>query len=69
MYLSTDSPTPFDVQIFNNNTLKGTVTIAKGDPKTFDVDEDLISAKGTTDAFVVGTKGLYLKADKPFIVA
>ncbi|WP_286484519.1 IgGFc-binding protein [Chryseobacterium indologenes] len=66
VYLSTDSATPFDVQIFSANTLLGTVTIAKGDPKTFDVDETIISASGITDAFVVGTKGLYLKAEKPF---
>ncbi|MFC3755376.1 T9SS type B sorting domain-containing protein [Chryseobacterium tructae] len=66
VYLSTDSTTPFPVQIFSANTLLGTVTISKGDPKTFDVDPSLISASGTTDAFVVGTKGLYLKAERPF---
>ncbi|WP_347216831.1 gliding motility-associated C-terminal domain-containing protein [Chryseobacterium sp.] len=66
IYLSTDSTTPFPVQIFSANLLIGTVTIAKGAPETFDVDASLISANGTTDAFVVGTKGLYLKAEKPF---
>lgn len=66
VYLSTDSTTPFDVQIFSSNTLLGTVNIAKGAPKTFDVEASLISASGTTDAFVVGTKGLYLKAERPF---
>ncbi|WP_068944944.1 T9SS type B sorting domain-containing protein [Chryseobacterium timonianum] len=66
VYLSTDSTTPFAVQILSNNIVIGTVTIAKGDPKTFDVDETLISANGVTDAFVVGSKGLYLKAERPF---
>lgn len=66
VYLSTDSTTPFPVQIFSSNTLLGTVTISKGSPQTFDVDESLISASGDTDAFVVGTKGLYLNAEKPF---
>lgn len=66
LYLSTDSTTPFAVQVFSANTLLGTVTIAKGDPKTFDVEESIITANGATDAFVIGTKGLYLKAEKPF---
>ncbi|AZA91290.1 gliding motility-associated C-terminal domain [Chryseobacterium nakagawai] len=67
VYLSTDSTTPFPVQIFSANTLIGTVTIAKGDPQTYNIeDPSLISASGITDAFVIGTKGLYLKAEKPF---
>lgn len=66
VYLSTDSTTPFEVQMFSANTLISTVTIAKGAPKTLDVEESLITANGATDAFVVGTKGLYLKAEKPF---
>lgn len=65
LYLSTDSTTPFPIQIFSAGTLIGTVTIAKGTPDTFDVAASLISVVGI-EAFVVGTKGLYLKAEKPF---
>lgn len=66
LYLSTDSTTPFPVQVFSDDDLIETVTIAKGDPKTVNIEASLISASGITDAFVVGTKGLHLKAEKPF---
>lgn len=65
VYLSTDSTTPFPVQVFSGNALIGTATIAKGSPQTVDIDPSFISATGI-QAFVVGTKGLYLKAEKPF---
>jgi len=66
IYLSTDSPTPFDVTIYNNNAPVTTVTISKGNPQTYKVTNSLISATTTTEAFTVGNKGLYLKAAKPF---
>lgn len=66
LYLSTDSTVPFPVQIFNNNNVLTTVTISKGNPQTVDVDASIISANGTTQAFVIGSKGLYLKGEKPF---
>ncbi|MFP3833851.1 gliding motility-associated C-terminal domain-containing protein [Chryseobacterium sp. SIMBA_028] len=66
LYLSTDSTTPFPVQILNNNNVLTTVTISKGNPQTVDVDASIISANGTTQAFNVGSKGLYLKGEKPF---
>ncbi|MET3537376.1 T9SS type B sorting domain-containing protein [Chryseobacterium limigenitum] len=66
VYLSTDSVTPFAVQIYNNNALVTTVTISKGSPQTYTVANTLISANTAVDAFKVINKGLYLKGDKPF---
>ncbi|NIF07900.1 T9SS type B sorting domain-containing protein [Chryseobacterium sp. Tr-659] len=66
LYLSTDSVTPFDVTIYNNNAVVTTVTISKGNPQTYKVANNLISTGTTTDAFNVGNKGLYLKGTKPF---
>jgi gliding motility-associated-like protein len=66
LYLSTDSTTPFDVTIYNNNTVVTTITISKGNSQTYKLDKSLISTGTTTDAFNVINKGLYLKGDKPF---
>ncbi len=66
LFLSTDSVTPFDVQIFNNNAVIGTVTISKGNPGTFVVQRDLIIASTDGDCMTVGTRGLYLLGTKPF---
>lgn len=69
LYLSTDSVTPFDVVIYNNNAVVTTVTISKGNPQTYKVTNNLISTGTLTEAFNVGTKGLYLKGAKPFTAA
>ncbi|MBB4807654.1 gliding motility-associated-like protein [Chryseobacterium defluvii] len=71
LYLSTDSTTPFEVKIYNNNlpvtTVPATIIISKGNPQRVNIDDDLIAGTSTaTDAFQVISKGLYLKADKPF---
>ncbi len=66
LYLSTDSVTPFDVVIYNNNAVVTTVTISKGNPQTYKVTNNLISTGTLTEAFNIGTKGLYLKGTKPF---
>ena len=66
VYLSTDSTTPFDVRIYNNNNLIQTVSVAKGAPVSYAIAANLINGTTTADAFTVGTKGLYLKGDKPF---
>ena len=60
LYLSTDSVTPFTVTIYSNNTALSTVTIAKNSPQIYAVPAGNISATSTSDAFTVGTKGLYL---------
>ena len=66
LYLSTDSVTPFTVTIYSNNTALSTVTIAKNSPQIYAVPAGNISATSTSDAFTVGTKGLYLNGEKPF---
>lgn len=68
LYISTDSTVPFEVKVYNNNspTPVTTLTVSKGNPQTYTVDPDLISATVAADAFQVSSKGLYLKGDKPF---
>lgn len=66
LYLSTSRNTPFDVSIYNNNVLIGTVTISKNNPQKFDVLRDFIITTQQADLFTPTTKGLYLKADFPF---
>lgn len=74
IYFSTDSTTPFTVEIFNNNAVIGTVTIMKGDPKVFVVPVATnpvtsVSAMVTTsqtDLFTPITKGIYTKGPKPY---
>lgn len=68
LYLSTDSVTPFDVKIYSGypSTLVTTVTISKGNPVTYNVAANLITATTAADALQVIGKGLYLKGDKPF---
>ncbi|CAA7194760.1 T9SS type B sorting domain-containing protein [Chryseobacterium potabilaquae] len=66
VYLSTDSTTPVAVSIYNNDNLVTTITISKGNPKTYTITNNLISANSSAEAFQVINKGLYLKAEKPF---
>ncbi|MBV8328196.1 T9SS type B sorting domain-containing protein [Chryseobacterium sp.] len=66
LYFSTDSTTPFPVEIYSNNTLLATVTISKGAPQTFDVPLNRMVASTTGELFSPGNKGLYLKGTKPF---
>jgi len=66
LYLSTDSTTPFEVKIYSNNNVIQTVTISKGNPLSYTVAANLITATASADALQVINKGLYLKGDKPF---
>jgi gliding motility-associated-like protein len=66
LYLSTDSTTPFDVTIYNNNVALGTVTISKGAPDTYLLPANTIVATAESDAYSVISKGVYLKGTKPF---
>ncbi|SIP99428.1 gliding motility-associated C-terminal domain-containing protein [Chryseobacterium sp. RU37D] len=66
IYFSTDSTTPFEVTIYNNNAPIGTVTISKGDPKVFVVPVENIITTSQADLFTPITKGLYTKGQKPY---
>jgi gliding motility-associated-like protein len=72
LYFSTDSVTPFDVKIYNNNAQIGIVTIKKGDPKVFQIpaaSSDIIRATSDSDAYAIVNKGIYTKGDKPYFLS
>ncbi|WP_265129366.1 T9SS type B sorting domain-containing protein [Chryseobacterium oranimense] len=66
LYFSTDSTTPFPVEIYSNNILLGTVTIAKGAPQTFPIPLGNIIISNTSEMFAPVNKGLYTKGTKPY---
>ncbi|WP_157158224.1 Ig-like domain-containing protein, partial [Chryseobacterium populi] len=66
IFLSTDSTTPFGVEIYSNNTLLTTVTISKGNPQQYTLATNRIYTEDESDAFTVINKGVYLKATQPF---
>ncbi|WP_172280884.1 T9SS type B sorting domain-containing protein [Chryseobacterium sp. LAM-KRS1] len=66
LYLSTDSVIPFEVKIYNNNSIIGTAIISKGNPQTFTLNNNVILATNIADGFKIINKGLYLKGDKRF---
>ena len=66
LFFSTDSTTPFPVNIYSNNVLLGTVTVSKGSPQQFDLSEDDIIATDVADCFTVKGRGLYVQGTKPF---
>ncbi|WP_278379079.1 T9SS type B sorting domain-containing protein [Chryseobacterium arthrosphaerae] len=68
LYFSTDSVTPFSVDIYSNNTVLGTVTISKGSPQTFNVPLNRMVASTNGELFTPGNKGLYTKGTKPYFV-
>ncbi|MCI3938153.1 gliding motility-associated C-terminal domain-containing protein [Chryseobacterium aahli] len=69
LYFSTDSVTPFPVEIYNNNVVIGTVTISKGSPQTFAItNRSLIITTSSADCFTSTPKGLYMKGIKPYYV-
>lgn len=68
LYFSTDSATPFTVDIYSNNTVLGTVTISKGSPQTFNIPLNRMVATTNGELFAPGNKGLYTKGSKPYFV-
>ena len=62
LYFSTDSVTPFTVDIYNNNTIINTVTISKGNPATYIMTtaqaNQYLFANADADALTVKTRGI-----------
>lgn len=68
LYFSTDSLTPFPVEIYSNGVLLGTVTITKGDPKVFPIPTTNMITSTAGEKFTSVGKGLYTKGAKPYFV-
>ncbi|MCJ7933555.1 MAG: gliding motility-associated C-terminal domain-containing protein [Chryseobacterium sp.] len=68
LYFSTDSTTPFPVEIYSNNLLLGTVTISKGNPQVYPITTATMITSTGTEKFVPIGKGLYTKGAKPYFV-
>lgn len=66
LYMSTNETVPFKVDIYNNNTIIGSVTISKNNPGRYDVNRNLIISTNTGDLFKAGTRGIYLKGERVF---
>ncbi|KPH14791.1 gliding motility protein [Chryseobacterium sp. ERMR1:04] len=69
LYFSTDSVTPFQVKIYNNNTVIGTVTISKNLPQSFTLPTNYIRTNSTNMESSVINLGVYTKGDKPYFVS
>lgn len=69
LYFSTDSTTPFEVKIYNNNIQIGTVTISKGNPQTFLVPTQYIRTVASSNAAVPNNMGIHTKGEKPYFVS
>ncbi|KFF01797.1 T9SS type B sorting domain-containing protein [Chryseobacterium luteum] len=68
LYFSTDSVTPFPVEIYSNGALLGTVTIMKGDPKVFNITTATMITSTPAEMFTPIGKGIYTKGLKPYYV-
>jgi gliding motility-associated-like protein len=68
LYFSTDSVTPFPIEIYNNNILIGTVTVSKGNPQVFDVPFQNMITTSVADLFKPVKMGLHTTGTKPYFV-
>lgn len=69
LYFSTDSATPFDIKIYSNNIVIGTVSISKNNPQSFTVNPQYIKTTNTSSAATPTNLGLYTKGDKPYFAS
>jgi hypothetical protein len=69
LYFSTDSTTPFDIKIYSNNVVIGTVTISKNNPQSFALNTQYIRTTSTSSAAVPTNLGVYTKGDKPYFTS
>ncbi|WP_415329135.1 T9SS type B sorting domain-containing protein [Chryseobacterium sp. MMS23-Vi53] len=66
LYLSTNETTPFDVQVFNNNTLYTTVQVSKNNPVQLIIPNYFLITTNQADLFTPNTMGMYVKGSKKF---
>ena len=65
LHLSTNETVPFNVNVYSNNVVVYQRTISKGSPAIISIARHYIITTSTSELHRVGTKGLYVKADKP----
>lgn len=68
LYLSTNTSTPFKVEIYNNNFLLQTIQLSKGTPVTIPINSDLMNTDPNDDTYLNKPvkKGLHLVGEKKF---
>ncbi|SMP27137.1 T9SS type B sorting domain-containing protein [Chryseobacterium profundimaris] len=69
LYFSTDCVIPFEVKIYNNNVIIGTVTISKGAPQIFNLNTNFIRTANPSTAGTPNNMGVYTKGDQPYFVS
>ena len=66
LYLSTNETTPFNVQIYNNNSIYTTVQVSKGNPAQVIIPNYFLITSNQSDLFTPNSMGVYLKGTKKF---
>ncbi|ALR31520.1 hypothetical protein ATE47_13775 [Chryseobacterium sp. IHB B 17019] len=69
LYFSTDSTTPFDVNIYSSNVVIGTVTISKGNPQSFTLNTNTIKTNDEQNASTPLNLGIYTQGGKPYFAS
>lgn len=69
LYFSTDSLTPFEVKIYSNNVVIGTVNISKGAPQVFTLPANFIRTAASSSAATPNNMGVYTKGEKPYFAS
>ncbi|WP_072883416.1 T9SS type B sorting domain-containing protein [Chryseobacterium takakiae] len=69
LYFSTDCVIPFEVKIYNNNAIIGTVMISKGNPKIFNLNTNFIRTSNPSVAGIPNNMGIYTKGEHSYFVS